>query len=70
VDEEMKWCMDMACEVVLGKGYILKSDRTVVHYPDHYLHEDAAPMWKKIEAALLKAEAETATLFNRTKEEI
>jgi DNA polymerase I-like protein with 3'-5' exonuclease and polymerase domains len=70
VDEEMKWCMDTACEVVLGEGYVLKSDRTVVHYPDHYLHEDAAPMWRKIEAALLKAEAETATLFNQTKEEI
>jgi len=58
VDASMKECMDRACEAVLGEGYVLKSDRTVIHYPNHFLHEDAAEMWNKIEAALIKAEEE------------
>ena len=58
VDAAMKECMDQACEAVLGEGYILKSDRTVVHYPSHFIHEDAEKMWATIEAALQKAEAE------------
>ena len=58
VDASMKECMDRACEAVLGEGYILKSDRTVIHYPNHFIHEDAVEMWTKIEAALLKAEEE------------
>jgi len=58
VDAAMKACMDEACEAVLGENYVLKSDRTVVHYPNHFLHEDATEMWNKIEAALLKAEGD------------
>ena len=64
VDAAMKACMDEACEAVLGEGYILKSDRTVIHYPDHFVHEDAAEMWNKIEAALMKAEEEETSRYS------
>lgn len=56
VDWEMKSCMDKACEAVLGDGYVLKSDRDVVQYPAHYVHEDGHKMWAKIEAALESVE--------------
>jgi DNA polymerase I-like protein with 3'-5' exonuclease and polymerase domains len=64
VDAEMKQCMDMACEDVIGEGYILKSDRHVVEYPDRYRDEDGEKMWNKIETALAQAEApqEAATI--------
>jgi hypothetical protein len=56
VDASMKQCMDMACEDVIGEGYVLKSDRHAVHYPERYRDEDGQAMWNKIEAALAQAE--------------
>src|ERR1039457_1226267 len=56
VDAEMVRCMNEACEAVLGDGYILKSARDVVHFPDHYSHEDGEKMWNQIQAALIEAE--------------
>jgi DNA polymerase-1 len=56
VDASMKQCMDMACEDVIGEGYILKSDRHAVHYPERYHDEDGQAMWNKVEAALAQAE--------------
>jgi DNA polymerase-1 len=61
VDASMKECMDKACEAVLGEGYVLKNEPTVIHYPDHFVHEDAAVMWNTLEAALLKAEEKEST---------
>jgi DNA polymerase I len=58
VDAEMRKCMDMACEDVIGEGYILKSDRHVVQHPERYRDEDGQPMWNKIEAALAQAESQ------------
>jgi DNA polymerase I len=58
VDAVMKQCMDEACQVILGDEYVLKSDRDVVLYGDHYQHEDGQKMWSKIEAALAAVEAE------------
>jgi len=52
VDEAMLGCMAEACEFVLGDGYVLKSARDVVHYPDHYQHEDGIAMWTRIQQAL------------------
>ncbi len=52
VDAVTKRCMDEACETILGDGYVLKSDRDFVQYPDHYSHEDGRKMWNKIETAL------------------
>lgn len=64
VDAAMLGCMNMACEDVIGEGYVLKSDRHVVHPPEHYLEEDGQGMWDKIETALAQAETplEAATL--------
>jgi DNA polymerase-1 len=62
VDAMMKQCMDMACEDVIGEGYILKSDRHVVEYPDRYRDEDGEKMWDKIETALAQAEVPQETL--------
>lgn len=56
VDAEMKRCMGMACEDVIGEGFTLKSDRHVVHPPERYRDEDGQAMWNKIEAALAQAE--------------
>ena len=56
VDALMVRCMNEACEAVLGDGYILKSSRDVVHFPDHYQHEDGEKMWNQIQAALVEAE--------------
>jgi hypothetical protein len=58
VDLAMVQCMNEACEKVLGDSYILKSDRDVVHYPDHYQHEDGIKMWTRIVRAVEQAEAE------------
>jgi DNA polymerase I len=58
VDAAMKACMDEACQVILGDEFVLKSDRDVVRYPEHYQHEDGKKMWDKIEAALAMVEAE------------
>ena len=57
VDAAMKSCMDAACEDVIGEGYVLKSDRHVVHHPERYRDEDGQAMWNKIETALAQAEA-------------
>jgi DNA polymerase I-like protein with 3'-5' exonuclease and polymerase domains len=56
VDALMVRCMNEACEAVLGDGYILKSARDAVHFPDHYQHEDGKKMWDQIQAALIEAE--------------
>lgn len=56
VDAAMKSCMDAACEDVIGEGYVLKSDRHVVHPPERYRDEDGQAMWNKIETALAQAE--------------
>jgi hypothetical protein len=57
VDAVLVKCMNDACEAVLGDGYILRSSRDVVHYPDHYSHTDGRKMWSKIEAALEAAQS-------------
>lgn len=57
VDAVLVKCMNDACEAVLGDGYILRSSRDVVHYPDHYSHKDGRKMWSKIEAALEAAQS-------------
>ena len=62
VDAAMKSCMDMACEDVIGEGYVLKSDRHVVHFPERYRDEDGQPMWQKIEAVLAQAETPQETV--------
>ena len=54
----MKACMDEASEAVLGDGYVLKSDRDVVHPPDRYIHEDGAKMWSRVQRAVEEAEKE------------
>lgn len=54
VDALMVRCMNEACEAVLGDGYILKSARDAVHFPDHYQHEDGKKMWDQIQAALIE----------------
>ena len=56
VDAEMKQCMDMACQDVIGEQYVLKSDRHVVEHPERYRDEDGQAMWNKIETALAQAE--------------
>ena len=56
VDAEMKRCMGMACEDVIGEGFTLKSDRHIVHHPESYRDEDGHAMWNKIETALAQAE--------------
>lgn len=56
VDAAMKACMDEASQAVLGDGYVLKSDRDVVHVPEHYSHEDGKKMWDKIESAMVELE--------------
>jgi hypothetical protein len=58
VDASMKACMDEASEAVLGDGYVLKSDRDVVHPPDRYIHEDGAKMWSRVQRAVEEAEKE------------
>ncbi len=60
VDAAMKSCMDEACKEILGEEYVLRSDRDVVHHPDHYSHEDGRKMWSKIAAAIQKAELDGA----------
>jgi DNA polymerase I-like protein with 3'-5' exonuclease and polymerase domains len=60
VDAAMKQCMDEACEDVIGEGYVLKSDRHAVHFPERYRDEDGRAMWNKIEAALVQAEPQGA----------
>ena len=57
VDAAMDECMDEASQAVLGDGYVLKSDREVVFYPEHYSHDDGGKMWAKIEVALTESEA-------------
>jgi hypothetical protein len=57
-DAAMKACMDEASEAVLGDGYILKSDRDVVHPPDRYIHEDGAKKWPRVQKAVEEAEQE------------
>jgi len=57
VDAAMKSCMDAACEDVIGEGYVLKSDRHVVHHPERYRDEDGQAMWNKVETALAQIEA-------------
>lgn len=51
-DAAMKSCMDEASQVVLGDGYVLKSDVEAVHWPGRYMPEDGAKMWQRIEAAV------------------
>jgi hypothetical protein len=52
VDAAFKACMDEASQTVLGDGYILKSDRHDIHYPNHFVEEDGEKLWNKIMAAL------------------
>jgi len=54
-------CMNEASEAVLSEGFVLKSDRDVVHFPDHYQHEDAKKMWDQIQTALTEVETAKAT---------
>jgi hypothetical protein len=61
VDRAMVQCMNDACEAVLGDGYILKSDRDVVHFPNHYQHEDGTKMWNQIVTAVEQAETQVST---------
>jgi DNA polymerase I-like protein with 3'-5' exonuclease and polymerase domains len=56
VDTAMLSYMSDACEAVLGGGFVLKSSRDDVHYPDHYEHEDGVKMWNQILDALDEAE--------------
>jgi DNA polymerase I-like protein with 3'-5' exonuclease and polymerase domains len=58
VDAAMMQCMAEACEFVLGEGYVLKSERDAVHYPDHYQHADGKKIWSQIQEAMGEAEAE------------
>jgi len=64
VDAAMKACMDEASQDVLGDGYILKSDRDAVFYPDHYSHEDGKAMFAKILAAMEQAEKESTAVLS------
>ena len=56
-DTLMVRCINEACEAILGDGYILKSERDVVHFPDHYQHEDGKEMWDRIVVSLAEAES-------------
>ena len=63
VDALMLQCMNEACEAVLSEGFVLKSDRDVVHFPDHYQHEDAKKMWDQIQTALTDVETAKGTQY-------
>ena len=58
VDAAFLQCMNEASQIVLGDGYVLKSDLDDVHHPDHYAHEDGVKMWNKIETALAEIQKE------------
>jgi DNA polymerase-1 len=44
--------MEHASELVLGKGYTVKTDVYIVRYPDRYIDENGAAMWNHVMAIL------------------
>jgi DNA polymerase I len=66
LDADVARMQDAMCEasrVVLG-GFGLGTDATVVRYPDRYMDERGAVMWRRVMALLDQAEANTLNVPN------